>query len=350
MSRPLAERTVDEILRFALPTDEMIEIGFFGGEPLLEFDLLRDIVEMIKCHPLYDSRKIRLSVVTNGTVFSPAIGEFLQTQGIILCLSCDGESDTQDVHRRFANGSGSSALVEQTIRDALGYVPRLLVNAVFTPQTLPKLERTLEYFSTLGLRNIFLNPDFSSHWQQEHAYTLPLVYERIAIRYADWYLSGDPHYISLVDDKIALILKGGYAPRDRCRMGTGEFAFTPSGNIYPCERLVGDGRTEDHCIGRVEEGLRHVRQCTSRVGGRSVPPLPCQTCSIAGYCMTWCGCSNYMATGQYNQVGPLQCASERAALAVASDVMRRLERELGSAYLTGMIEAEALRNCPETVR
>ena len=50
---------------------------------------------------------------------------------------------------------------------------------------------------------------------------------------------GKPRYISLIDSKIAVILRGGYKSLERCKMGIGEFAFAPSGNVYPCERLIG---------------------------------------------------------------------------------------------------------------
>lgn len=51
----------------------------------------------------------------------------------------------------------------------------------------------------------------------------------------------------------------------------------------------------------------------------------CTTCRLRDYCMTWCGCSNYFASGKYNRVSAFQCASEKATLATAAEVVRELE-------------------------
>ncbi len=331
LSRQTAESIIDFVYR-STPPDEKIDLGFFGGEPLLELGAMKMVLEVIENHPMYDPDRVQLSVTTNGTVFSSEIASLLRRHGIVFCVSCDGPSHVQDTFRVFPDGSGSSAAVERTIRQAREALPIVLVNAVYHPQTFQQLPETVGYFSSMGLRQIHLNPDFSAPWSRDEAARIPEVYGRIGRLYASYYLRGDPHFISLIDSKISVILRGGYKPLEKCQMGTRELAFSPDGYVYLCERLVGAGDGSNHCIGHIERGFG--------LGNRACPgpTLQCSTkecldCSLRDHCMNWCGCSNYFSTGSYDHVGPFLCASERAAIQVAYEVMEELEAKVGSVFV-----------------
>lgn len=340
---PETARAVVDFMFQASPGEEKIDIGFFGGEPLLRPDLIRYITGLIEDHPSFDPERVRLAVVTNGTIFTDEIAALLNAHNIAFCLSCDGPPQVQDTFRRFADGRGSSALVERTIWLAVEAFPAVLVNAVYHPQTFRHLPEVVDYFSGLGLRQIYLNPDFSATWSKTEADLLSEVYERVAERYIRYYLDQQPHYISFIDSKIAVILRGGFGPLERCRMGQAEFAFAPSGNVYPCERLIGadDGKT--HCLGNITNGFTPGRACAGASMAGNVN-TECQSCSLSSYCMNWCGCSNYFQSGRYDRVGPFLCASERAAITIAFDAMQTLERQLGNCFYEHIAGEPALNS------
>jgi len=294
--------TARKVIDFAFartPPDERIEIGFFGGEPLLELDLIREITEIVERHPAFDPDRVTLTVVSNGTIFSSEIAVFLSHHGIALGISCDGPPPVHDLHRRFRNGRGSARQVERNLRRAVEAVPGVMVNAVSTPETLRCLPESVAYLLSLGVRQVYLSPDFSADWRPTDVAALPAAYGGVGEVFADHYLRGDPRFVSLVDGKIAVILRQGYRPLERCRMGRGEFAFTPAGDVYQCERLVGDGG-EEHRIGSVDEGLRIERLLRHCASGDDAN-RECAACSLRDYCMNWCGCSNYFASGQYDR-------------------------------------------------
>jgi uncharacterized protein len=326
---PLAtgKKAVDFIFEHT-PGSEKIHIGFFGGEPLLAFDRIRDITAYIEDHPKFDPNRVELAIVTNGTVFSDAIVRFVGDHGIRLGISCDGPPAIHDRFRRTLGGGGSSARVVRTIRLAVEALDGVLVNAVFHPETFKALPETVTFLSELGVRHIYLNTDYSAHWAPDQTLQLADVYDRVADNYVRFYRRGDPHFISLIDTKIIVILRNGYAPEERCRMGKGELAFTPDGGIYPCERLVGvtDNR---HRIGHLDRGLDPERG-TCRPA--SILNTPCLTCGIRNYCMNWCGCSNFFATGHYNQVNAFICESEKAALRAAFKAYTALESRLSDSF------------------
>jgi uncharacterized protein len=330
MTREVAARIVDFMFEHT-PPDEPVYFSFFGGEPLLAFDLVQEFTGLVESHPAFERGRVELAVVTNGTVCSPDIFTFLEAHDITFCLSCDGAPAVQDTSRRYPDGRGSSGAVEHTLREARRRLPAVLVNAVYTPRTVQHLPQTVEYFASLGLDQIYLNPDFSAPWTSDDVHRLEQAYGQVGECYIRYYLEGEPRFISLIDSKIVVILRRGYQPLERCRMGRGEFAFAPNGDIYPCERLVGARARELHCIGNIRTGLELDRMRCRLKPGAAVNS-ECAECTLKDYCMTWCGCSNYLATGYYNRVSPFMCASEKTAIKVAFDVFEQLERRLGPVF------------------
>jgi uncharacterized protein len=331
MPFPIAKKVID----FAFSntsSEEKIDIGFFGGEPLLEFNLLKDITTYIEDHPSYERDRSVLSITTNGTIFSDEIAEFLRSHSIGFCVSCDGPRVVHDLFRRYPTGEGSSVIVEKNIRRALDVLPWVVVNAVYHPKTFQYLPEVIEYFSSLGLRQIYLNPDFSAPWSKNEAELLKGILRQVGDLYMKYYLQGKPHFISFIDSKITVILRGGYQPHEKCQMGKREFAFSPQGNIFLCERLVGSGDYNKHCLGNIEDGLNIGEWTCQMSPDQSLNP-ECLACSLKNYCMNWCGCSNYFATGYYHQVSPFLCASEKASIQVAFEIFQKLEEQLGPTFM-----------------
>src|ERR1017187_1146382 len=89
MSLSVAQRVIDFAFQNTPPADD-IEIGFFGGEPLLEFPLLRDVTRIVRSHPSFDPCRVNLSLTTNGTLLTPEIVEFLGEHEVLTTISCDG--------------------------------------------------------------------------------------------------------------------------------------------------------------------------------------------------------------------------------------------------------------------
>lgn len=324
MQLSTARKIIDFIFENA-KVSEKVDIGFFGGEAFLEFDILKEITNLIRSHKSFDPDKVILSVTSNGTIFSEEILNFLVEKNIILCVSCDGPSIVHDATRHFPDGRGSSAIVEKNIKQALKSFPFLPINAVYSSENIHLLPEVVDYLSSLGVRNIYLSPDISSRWTKKEADMFPQIYDTIGKKYVDFYRKGRPIHISLIDSKITVILRGGYKPIERCKMGIGEFAFGPSGNIYPCERLIGSDDGKTHCLGNINDGFIPKEVPKNNLNTLTVSiNTECQKCGLSDYCMNWCGCTNYFSTGKYNTVAPFICASERAAINVAFQIIQNM--------------------------
>lgn len=331
MSRATADRVVDFIYRHASP-DERISIGFFGGEPLLEPVLLGDVATMIEDHPDFDPFRVEMAVVSNGTRLTGEIENLLARHHMSYFVSCDGAPQVHDANRRYVDGSGSALVVERNLRRAIAQLPRVAVNAVIHPKTLRHLPNTVQYFMGLGLREIHLSPDLSAQWTKTDLAVLPRVLATIGELYSDAFRAVDPVFINIIDSKIAVMLRGGFQPAERCRMGTGELAFTPSGRIYGCERLVGNDTGGDHCLGSVDSGIDLKALSCQQAPGAELNE-ECGSCAVRDLCMNWCGCSNYFATGFYNRVNAFQCEFERTTIAVALELFQKLHLEFGTVFV-----------------
>ncbi len=339
MSLDVAFRIID----FAYdrtPAGESIDFAFFGGEPLIEFDRLRQISSLIENHPDYDPERVQLTLVSNGTFLNKDIVKFIRDKNVAFGISCDGPPEVHDRYRRYPNGKGTSRKVEKNLKKSISAFDNIMVNAVYCPDTVEYLPETIDYFSLLGLRQIYLSPDYSATWTPEQCERLPEIYGKVGKLYQDYYRNDDPHFISLIDSKIAVMLRGGYQKQEQCSMGKGELAFTPEGDIYPCERLVGSGDEDDareHRIGHVDEGIDGNRMECHRIdNGNSEKVIkladPCDTCSLKSLCMNWCGCSNYFGSGYYDRASAFLCASEHAAIACAVEAYQNLEADYGELF------------------
>ena len=322
MSLKTAEKIIEYIFD-KTPKEDSIEIGFFGGEPLLEFALIKEITALIKSHKLFDPSRTTLSITTNGTIFNDEIAAFLPKNRIVLCISCDGPPRIQNTNRKYRNGQVTSQTVEQNIKKALRVFPLLPVNAVYSKETIDLLPEVVDYLVSIGVRNIYLNPDISSKWTKQEADQLPKIYCSLGEKFLRFYSEGEPKFINLIDNKITAILRGGYKPLERCRMGTGELAFSTTGNLYPCERLLGSDDGVTNCIGNINEGkFNHI---TCKPISSQATNKECKECGLNDYCMNWCGCTNYYSTGSYSQVSPFMCAHERATIKVAYQIIQKMK-------------------------
>jgi uncharacterized protein len=315
--------TAREIVDFAMeisPPGKDTHFSFFGGEPLLRFGLMKKIIYYIRKKEGEAGKPVSLSVTSNGTILTEHILDFFKEQSVYLCISIDGPAQVHNLNRRYKDGRTSYEDVIRNLRFALDRLPTLQVNAVYGPDTIDFLPETVSFFSQLGVPSIHLNPNISALWEEKVFPKLRANYMQVAQHYIRNFRHGQEIAINLIDNKIILLLKGGYEDEDRCGMGETEWGFAPSGNIYPCERFIGDDDNCSLCLGDIHKGPDQSRIC-SLLKHRGNHDEKCLTCSLQKFCMNWCGCTNYYMTGQTDSAGPMLCESEKAAIQIAKEVL-----------------------------
>ena len=322
MTIETAKQTVDFIIKNTQKGDEII-FGLFGGEPLLRFDQIEKITEYIKKETANAGFRNRISITTNGTLLTEKTLEFIKKHDISLCISIDGPEEVHNKYRVYKNGRGSFKKVYENIKLTREILDFFQVNAVYGPDTIEYLPETAKLLVGLKVPAIHLNLNITSDWSKTPTNIFSETYKKIGDLYIKNYQDGNEVTINIIDNKVILLLKGGFSEIDVCGMGETELGISPAGNLYPCERLIGEDNSPKFFIGNVYDGFDTPR-LEKVIANRGNAKEECKSCKYEPYCMSWCGCTNYHMSGQTNQPSITLCASEKAMIQNAMYVLKSL--------------------------
>ncbi len=295
-------------------------LGFFGGEPLLEWDLLRRCDDYASQCAEQMGIRLRRTLTTNLTLLDPDKAAWLHGRTYHLGLSLDGCAAMHNTWRKYAGGKESH---EDCLR-GLEYVKSLPgdwaeVIMVVDPRQVEYLSESVQFLGGVSPYRIVVNCNFSSDWSDEACSTMSREVELVGDFWLNGFREGNPRRINVIDSKIKSHIYGGYHEKDRCKMGETELTVSVEGNFYPCERLVGDDDRKDIRLGNVYEGFDAARRL-SIIMGRGNRTETCQNCPVKERCVNWCGCANYASTGRMDEVSPFICFHERLSMKVADRV------------------------------
>jgi len=308
------------------------QIGFFGGEPLLEFPLLQACVARAESTATETGKTVRMAITTNGLALDAGRASYLQSHDIEPTLSFDGVPEAHDASRSYCDGRSSFHDTEEAMHLLRGLFPDLAICAVVSPENVACLPASIDYFLDAGITHLLLNPNFFAPWDAPALDLWRRGYEHAADRFERACGDGRPVHINFLTAKIVTHLKGGYDPCDCCDFGGKEIAVAPSGNIYPCQRMVGEDTEKLGCMGNVFTGIEE-RACADIAHWREVTSPECAACDLRRRCRNWCSCVNQRLTGRFDRVGPLVCLHERMAIEIADRVASRLFERRDATFL-----------------
>lgn len=319
-----------------------LELGFFGGEPLLESSLIRRLLEYGR-RLCGDKIELRPSLTTNGTIASGDAWIVLAESGVDVAISHDGLPDAHDRHRRDVSGRGSSAAVETTIGRLIEAGREARTVTVVRPDTLADLPAGMIHLRELGVLRIDLSLDLWTRWSADDLQALRKAIALLARLWLDWLPDGIG--INWFDQKAAELLRlrdsRGTA---RCGFGAGEVAVAPSGNLYPCERLVGEDRLDNRwrLPGHATDGGADFLPTSGLLTSPERSDDACDRCAMTSMCDTICRCSNYVRTGDVRHPDALLCAWNQACLEHTARALRSSRIRLGDpAALSERVMVEA---------
>lgn len=270
----------------SLCVDGVLQVGFFGGEPLIEAPNIREWLNFARREAVSQGKQVRFNLTTNGTLTEADAQAVLMDPGVDLAISCDGTAGRHDKHRLDVHGRGSFLQVEQTVRTLVQAGRVFTVVMVVRPDTLDELTDGLRHLRELGVTRFTLSLDVWTPWSAGDLERLSQVVDAAADLWRNWLPDVS---IDWFDTRIAAMARLSSAgPDTRCGFGEGEVAVAPSGRLYPCERLVGDDRPGHplQLAGLVGEGVDFLGINAPCAGG-------------SGACTPGegCRCSNYIRTG-----------------------------------------------------
>ena len=333
MSQETAEKALDLALAEAQRTGRNLDISFFGGEPLLEWPLLRHCCTYLQQKAAESATRIRFGITTNGTLLTRDKLEWMAERDFLVGLSIDGSPAMHNTNRRFADGHGSHELSAEAL-GLLACFPHLRSKVIcgVNPANCIHLREGARWLHNHYRGPIALNFDYWSEWTDEQFATLSQQLELVTDDLAGSYRSGHPMQLECIESKIISHLQN--QPKDclHCRIGEREIAVSVDGNFFPCSRMVGDGDDPAICFGNVSSGIDRARQ-NAIIATRGNATPECRLCEWRHRCLNTCGCTNYAATGHINRVSPFLCNLQQTLIRLADDMAEALYSEQNPAFL-----------------
>lgn len=323
MTRETAFRAIDLVLESGHKLDQL---GFFGGEPLMHLDMVLEASKYALEKSTAAGHKCLLVATSNGTLVTPETAARLKELNFHLGVSIDGPQPAHDACRVYRGGQSSHAAVEAGIKAAQKAGIPVKVISVVDPANVDYVPDTLTYLLGLGIRNVSLNINYEGNWDDPARDRFKVALRNLADRFVQHYREGIEFRVNLLDAKIITHVKMGFACGDRCDFGCEEWAVSPSGKIYPCDRLVGEDSRDDVVIGDIWKGVDVARR-DALVARKNAMLDECAACDIAHRCMHWCGCVNYAMTGDVGEVSGLLCWFEQAIVEEADRAAEILFQE-----------------------
>ena len=290
-------------------TRRNLEVDFFGGEPLLNWDVVKKLVGYARSIEKEKNKNFRFTLTTNGVLIDDEVIEFANKEMSNVVLSLDGRKDVHDRFRVDYAGKGSydkilpkfKKLVES--RKGENYYMRGTFTHFNTDFTKDIFHMADLGFRELSMEPVVCSPDSPSALTEEDLPVLFEQYEILAKEMIRRRKSGEGftfyHYM--------LDLKNGpciYKRISGCGSGTEYMAVTPKGDLYPCHQFVGE---EEYCLGNIWDGVKNTDVQDKFRLCNAYSREECRDCWAKLYCSGGCAANSYHATGSVNGVYKYGC-------------------------------------------
>lgn len=325
MSFDVAKRAVDLLIRSTEGKRQHCEIDFFGGEPLMNFDVVKQTIEYIREQEKIHNKIFKLSLTTNGMLLDPAKVKYLTDQHISLILSLDGRPE---VHNRMRPDAGGRDSYDTCARNQV-YAAKhrngeeYYVRGTYTKYNLDFTE-DVRHMADLGFEGLSMEPVVGD--DLSYAITdddLPRIfdeYDRLTDFYLQRYDEGRPfiYYHFIMDlyrgPCIAKRLRG-------CGAGHEYMCVVPNGDIYPCHQFVGQ---DGYVIGNVYEGVTNDTLPALFRDMHVLNKPECCKCWAKFFCSGGCHANNIKYGGNIQTPYELSCRIQKKRIECAMYIQAKL--------------------------
>ncbi len=306
-----------------------LEVDFFGGEPTMNFQVVKDLVAYGREQEQLHQKNFRFTLTTNGILLNDEIMEFANKEMANVVLSIDGRKEVNDYMRPLRGGQGSydkiipkfKQLAES--RNQNNYY----VRGTYTHHNLD-FSKDVLHLADLGFKQISVEPVVAA---EDEVYALqeadlPKLYEEydaLAVEMIRREKEGqDFNFFHFMID-----LEGGPCVAKRlsgCGSGTEYLAVTPWGDLYPCHQFVGQ---EEFLMGNVKEGVKRTDIRDEFKGCNVYAKEKCRECFARFYCSGGCAANSYNFHGDIHNTYDIGCALQKKRVECAIMIKAALADE-----------------------
>lgn len=325
MSLEIGQKAIDFLIKHSQGVKNL-EIDFFGGEPLLNFSVVKGIVAYARQQELIYGKKFHFTLTTNSLLLDQEVIDYVIEQELSVILSLDGRPQVNDYNRPLASGQGSYTSILPKIRTMVdAHPPSYYIRGTFTRDNLD-FASDVKHIVDQGFTSLSLEPaigaDDSWAIQEEDLPAVLQEYDRLADLLLEYHQQGvDIHFFH-----FDLDLQRGPCLAKRhsgCGAGVEYLVVTPSGDIYACHQLVG---IDEFLMGNVSQGDVDRRVLSTFAANTLTSKEECRKCWARYYCGGGCHANNYFNSGSIGVPRTLTCTMHRKRIeaAIYLDLKKRI--------------------------
>lgn len=306
-----------------------LEVDFFGGEPLMNFSVVKQLVEYGRSKEKEYNKNFRFTMTTNGVLLNDEIMDYCNREMSNVVMSLDGRKEVNDHMRPFRNGKGSYELIVPKFQKfaKLRGEKDYYIRGTFTRHNLDFSKDVLE-FADLGFHSMSIEPVVAKP-EEEYAIReedLPVIleeYDRLAKEYVKRKKEGkDFNFFHFNIDLnqgpcVAKRLSG-------CGSGTEYLAVTPWGDLYPCHQFVGE---EEFLLGNVDTGVTNTQIRDEFKLCNVYAKDKCRECFARFYCSGGCAANSYNFHGKLDDAYDIGCAMQKKRIECAIMIQAALAED-----------------------
>ena len=307
----MSEQTAKKAIDFLIANSgnrKILEADFFGGEPLMCLDVIKNVVAYAREQGEKYGKKFLFTTTTNAVLLDDDAIDFFNLEMENVVLSIDGRKEVHDAIRKTVNGKGSFDIVLPKIKKFVQSRGNksYYVRSTFTAKNLD-FSNDVIFLAEQGFDSISMEPVVTDiedlMIKPEHLPRIKEEYERLCDRYIEKYKKGEGFNFF----HFNIDLEGGPCLSKRvsaCGAGNEYFSVVPNGDIYPCHQFAGDPAFK---MGNVYEGALDPGIRQKFASSCLFTRKNCQNCFAKFICSGGCSANNYHFTGEIENPYPITC-------------------------------------------
>jgi len=314
----VASRAVEFLLESS-GNRKRLEVDFFGGEPLMNFDVVKETVLFAREREKEYGKRIGFTITTNGALLGKKTAEFINENMDNIVLSIDGRKQVNDRMRKFTDGAGTYDDIMPKLKSFVASRgdKSYYIRGTFTANNLDFCSDVLhladEGFKEISIEPVAAEKGKAYALKEEHLPRIYREYDRLAEKYIDYYEKGKGfrYYHFLMD------LDGGpcvYKRVSSCGSGVEYFAVTPDGELYPCHQFVG---RKEYLMGDVWKGVSNKELQKEFSGNTVYHKEKCRECWARFYCSGGCQANAAAFNNNLKEPYDIECKLQKKRIECA---------------------------------
>lgn len=328
MSLEVGKRALDYLIEQS-GNRTNLEVDFFGGEPLMNWEVVKELVRYGRQREKECNKNFRFTLTTNGVLLDDEVMEFVNKEMANVVMSLDGRKEINDRMRPFRNGKGSYDLIVpkfQKLAESRNQT-NYYIRGTFTRNNLDFSNDIIEYadlgFEQMSIEPVVADPNEPYALREEDIPKILEEYDKLALEYLRRKKEGKGfnffHFMIDLNQGPCV-----YKRLSGCGSGTEYLAVTPWGDLYPCHQFVGN---EDFLLGNVFDGITNTKVRDEFKLCNVYAKNKCRDCFAKFYCSGGCAANSYQFHGNITDAYDIGCEVERKRVECAIMIKAALADE-----------------------